>query len=168
MSVMNVNRRMKAMVMGGAALALLPVSGCETLEGLDPNLVGAAAGLGSGYLSYQLCKERGGDENLCIAIGLAAGTAIGLIARDAIGQNLNEDENARRNAEIDQATRTGQSQTYQTDEGNVGQIVPTNTYTNAEGHQCRSTRETITLGGETQEVVHNRCVDEQGKTYIDS
>jgi len=128
--------------------------------------VGAVGVAGAG-VTYETCKRRGGDEDFCKGLAAAAGVMVGIIARDVIGRQLSEEDNETRNVEIDDATRTGQAQTYETEDGAVGRIEPTNAYTNAKGDQCRSSRETIQLGGQQQEVIHNRVVDSDGQTYID-
>lgn len=153
--------------LAGAALAMMSLAGCETLQE-DQTLSSVLIGVAGGGLTYVICKQRGGDEQFCQALAATAGVMTGVIANDIIGRQISDEDNERRNVEIDDATRTGEAQTYETEDGAVGRIEPTNTYTNANGDQCRSSRETITLGGQEQEVIHNRCVDSEGKTYIDN
>ncbi len=149
-----------------AAFGMTTLAGCETIEN-NPNISSVLIGVAGAGVTYETCKRRGGDEDFCKGLAAAAGVMVGIIARDVIGRQLSEEDNETRNVEIDDATRTGQAQTYETEDGAVGRIEPTNAYTNAKGDQCRSSRETIQLGGQQQEVIHNRCVDSDGQTYID-
>ncbi|MEO0465631.1 MAG: hypothetical protein AAF216_03735 [Pseudomonadota bacterium] len=163
----SIGKRTKVVSAAAMAVGMMGLSGCETLD----DLTAGEAGVLSGVVTTGACLVARNNLGLnltttqCVAVGILAGVVAGVVQNDRISDRLSEEDNKKRNQAIASTTVTGENVSYTTENGEIGQIEQTNAYQNAQGHECTSSRETITLGGVQETVTHNICKDADGEYY---
>lgn len=122
--------------------------------------------------SYIGCKALNKfDDRSCLIGSLAIGGLLlaASVRNDEIGQKLPPEDDKTREDALKKAPEAGSSKpiVYRTSRDETGTITQTRTYRNGKGHECATSNESITIDGAPITVVHNICVDENGKPYDD-
>jgi len=103
---------------------------------------------------------------------IAVGAILGAMAGSAIGRQLDEADLQK----MAQTTRTslrqdpvGTSRSWQSNQNNIsGTVTPLRDYRNTDGTMCRDYRQTVTMGGQTQEQIGTACRQMDGSWALNS
>lgn len=121
-------------------------------------------GVGGAALGSNIGKGKG---NIA---AIAAGTLLGAMVGSSIGQSLDEVDQMYANRTYSQSLETGRSGQASSwvnpDSGNSGTITPMNVSQNSSGQYCREFRQTIKVGGQTEEGFGTACRQPDGSWKI--
>ena len=162
MTVRNVERLVPIVT-----LALL-VSSCATMtDTVKDNPKAVLGTLIGGGLGAGIAAAAGGGTGAMVGAALGGALIGGLI-----GNRLDARDKKMAAAAAQQAfenNRAGQTSAWQNpDSGNSGTITPTRTTQLANGQYCREYKQTITVGGETQNAYGTACRQPDGSWKIQS
>ncbi|MFZ5609923.1 MAG: RT0821/Lpp0805 family surface protein [Pseudomonadota bacterium] len=147
---------LRPLLAGALILGLL--GGCD-MDGRTLGAIGgAAAGAGLG-------KAAGGGT-LGIILGAAAGAWLG----GEIGKSLDErDRHAMHTttqAALDSSPAGTTSRWSNPQSGNSGTVTPQQSFTNAEGAECREFQQTVSAGGKTETGYATACRQPDGSWKV--
>jgi len=148
-----------------AGVLLFALASCAETQQNPKGTAGAVIGaIGGGLLGS---KVGGGKGNLAAtAIGTLAGAFLG----HQVGRSMDDVDRMKSSQTTQKALETAPSGTATTwnnpDSGNSGQIVPTKTYTNSQGLNCREFQQMVTIGGKNETVVGTACRQSDGTWRI--
>lgn len=121
-------------------------------------------GIGGAALGSNVGKGKG---NIA---AIAAGTLLGAMVGSSIGQSLDEVDQMYANRTYTQSLETAKSGQVSTwtnpDTGHSGTITPMNVTQNSSGEYCREFRQTIRVGGQSQEGYGTACRQPDGSWRI--
>ena len=157
---------MKKLFLMTALVASIGVSGCETLNTLDPNkqTIGTAGGAVLGGI---LGSKVGGGNGQLWATG--AGVVLGGLVGGQIGASLDKADMAYANAANSRAHSAPIGETISWNNpqsGNSGTITPTRDGQSASGGYCREYQQTIYVGGRQETAVGTACEQADGTWRI--
>ena len=147
-------------------LLALTLSACITDNFGRKQSVGAVVGAATGgYLGSMI-----GHGNTQLA-ATAGGTLIGLLLGNEIGSSLDRIDQLHA-AQTQQAAlehhKTGVTARWSNPEsGNAGTVTPTTTYRSGSRQYCREFRQTVTIGGKTEEAHGTACREPDGAWRLD-
>ena len=149
----------KTMIVMLAAAALVGCSGGEKEK------AGTVIGAGLGALAGAHVG-KGPGKLFAVAVGTMAGAALG----SEVGKSLDRADRLamRRSTQTAlEKNRTGAASEWRNpDSGNAGTVTPTRTYRTEAGRYCREYRQTITVGGRTEEGYGRACRQPDGSWRI--
>ena len=149
----------KTMIVAVAALAVAACSGGEKEK------AGTVIGAGLGALAGAHVGT-GPGKLFAVAVGTMAGAALG----SEVGKSLDRADRLamRRSTQTAlEKNRTGAaSEWLNPDSGNAGTVTPTRTYRTEAGRYCREYRQTIAVGGRTEEGYGRACRQPDGSWRI--
>lgn len=125
------------------------------------DVVGAIIGGGTGaVLGSTIGKGSGRDA------AMIGGAILGMLSGYSIGQNLDQGDQACTGYAL-QRVPDGQSVRWQNpDSGRSYDIVPTNSWQNAQGRYCREYSGTADIGGKLQKTFGTACRQSDGSWQI--
>ena len=149
----------KTVIVAAAALALAACSGGEKEK------AGTVIGAGLGALAGAHVG-KGSGKLFAVAVGTMAGAALG----SEVGKSLDRADRLAMRRSTQNAlekNRTGAASEWRNpDSGNAGTVTPTRTYRTEAGRYCREYRQTITVGGRTEEGYGRACRQPDGSWRI--
>ncbi|MDE0174320.1 MAG: RT0821/Lpp0805 family surface protein [Defluviicoccus sp.] len=149
----------KTMIVAVAALAVAACSGGEKEK------AGTVIGAGLGALAGAHVG-KGPGKLFAVAVGTMAGAALG----SEVGKSLDRADRLAMRRSTQGAlekNRTGAASEWRNpDSGNQGTVTPTRTYRTEAGRYCREYRQTITVGGRTEEGYGRACRQPDGSWRI--
>ncbi len=127
--------------------------------------IGAVTGaVGGAWLGSNVGKGKG---NIA---AIAAGTLLGGYLGKSVGASLDRADMERYNQTSQQALETAKVGTTSSwsnpDSGNSGTITPTKTYQSPQGSYCREYKQTVKIGGKTEEAYGTACRQPDGSWQI--
>lgn len=137
--------------------------GCTTTGG-QKQTVGTVAGAGLGGLAG---AQFGKGSGRLWTTG--AGVLLGALVGSNIGQSLDQADQmyAERAYTQAQTAPVGQTIAWNNPEsGNSGAVTTTRTGTAANGLPCREYQQSVTIGGQTQQVVGTACQNGDGTWHV--
>ena len=148
----------KAMIVA-AAFSLAACSAGEKEK------AGTAIGAGLGALAGAHVG-KGSGKLVAVAVGTLAGAALG----SEVGKSLDRADRLAMRRSTQSAlerNRSGAATAWRNpDSGNEGTITPTRTYKTEAGRFCREYRQTITVGGKTEQGYGRACRQPDGSWRI--
>jgi surface antigen len=152
-----------------SAVLSLALIGCSQDGGRDGRLsksdVGTVIGGAAGAIAgAQLGKGRGQ------LVGVAAGTLLGAALGNSIGASMDKVDMMYHDRTAQQALETAKSGTTVTwqnpDTGHSGAVTPINVSQQADGSYCREYRQTVQVGGQSEEAFGTACRQPDGSWKI--
>ena len=144
------------------ALAAFALVGCS---GGEKEKAGTVIGAGLGALAGAHVG-KGTGKMIAVAVGTLAGAALG----GEVGKSLDRADRLamRRSTQTAlEKNRTGAASAWRNpDSGNEGTVIPTRTYRTGQGQYCREYRQTITVGGKTEQAYGRACRQPDGSWRI--
>jgi len=126
------------------------LAGCANMSTEDKEALGTIGGAIAGGL---LCKAVGINGAACVGLILTTSVAGFVIAKE-----IDARDRAARQAAIDkmlEAKVQKQSNWKSPETGNTGKLLLLNTFTDAQGHECRRFRETYNKKGVTTPITED-------------
>ncbi len=164
-SEMGVKFNPKYAIMALAVMTLL-TSGCTNEAGYtNKTNVGTVTGVVLGGVAGSAFGAGSGR-----IAAIAAGAALGGLAGNAFGASLDRVDFAYRDRAFNSAmehNRSGASSSWQNpDSGNRGAIIPSKTYVNHEGRNCREYTQIVRIGNKMEEAFGKACRRSDGSWEI--
>ncbi len=143
-------------------IALVLITGCETMQANPKTTIGALGGATVGGL---IAGAAGGNP-----AAIAASVIGGMLVGGLIG-NLLDDRDKRLAAEAAQKAMetapTGQSVAWRNpDSGHSGTVTPTYTYQSANGTYCREYTTTVLIDGKQEKAAGTACRQPDGSWRV--
>lgn len=147
----------------GVIICLVALAGCA--ESGPKETGGALVGAGVGGL---VGSQFGGGTGALVTTGL--GVLLGSVLGSQVGRSLDRADALTMNQATQRSLEgapTGQVTTWQNpDSGHSGTVTPMQTYQTPEGSFCREFRQTINVGGKTQQGYGTACRQPDGTWKI--
>ena len=123
--------------------------------------IGAVTGLLlGGLVGSQIGDGKGRNA------AIVAGALLGTLAGSEIGRRLDEADRMKMGMATSDAlnnNKIGTSSRWQSDRSDIaGAVTPTRDYTNENGNYCREIKQTVVIGGETQQETGQACREKDG------
>ena len=155
---------MNAFKMAGIAAMALLLAACATDAGPKQQLGTLLGGVGGAVVGAQI-----GDGK-----GQLAATAIGTLLGAYVGSEIGKSLDRADQLAMQQTTQnslenapSGTSSTWHNpDSGNYGSVTPQPSYQSSSGQYCREFRQTVTVGGSTEEAYGTACRQPDGSWQI--
>ena len=97
---------------------------------------------------------------------IVAGALLGTLAGSEIGRRLDEADRMKMGMATSDAlnnNKIGTSSRWQSDRSDIaGAVTPTRDYTDENGNYCREIKQTVVIGGETQQETGQACREKDG------
>ena len=123
--------------------------------------IGAVTGLLlGGLVGSQIGDGKGRNA------AIVAGALLGTLAGSEIGRRLDEADRMKMGMATSDALNNnniGSSSSWQSDRSDIaGPVTPTRDYTDENGNYCREIKQTVVIGGETQQETGQACREKDG------
>ncbi|RCL77891.1 MAG: glycine zipper 2TM domain-containing protein [PS1 clade bacterium] len=123
--------------------------------------IGAVTGLLlGGLVGSQIGDGKGRNA------AIVAGALLGTLAGSEIGRRLDEADRMKMGMATSDAlnnNKIGTSSRWQSDRSDIaGAVTPTRDYTDENGNYCREIKQTVVIGGETQQETGQACREKDG------
>ena len=123
--------------------------------------IGAVTGLLlGGLVGSQIGDGKGRNA------AIVAGALLGTLAGSEIGRRLDEADRMKMGMATSDAlnnNKIGTSSRWQSDRSDIaGAVTPTRDYTDENGNYCRDFKQTVVIGGETQQETGQACREKDG------
>ena len=123
--------------------------------------IGAVTGLLlGGLVGSQIGDGKGRNATI------VAGALLGTLAGSEIGRRLDEADRMKMGMATSDAlnnNKIGTSSRWQSDRSDIaGAVTPTRDYTDENGNYCREIKQTVVIGGETQQETGQACREKDG------
>lgn len=123
--------------------------------------IGAVTGLLlGGLVGSQIGDGKGRNA------AIVAGALLGTLAGSEIGRRLDEADRMKMGIATSDAlnnNKIGTSSRWQSDRSDIaGAVTPTRDYTDENGNYCREIKQTVVIGGETQQETGQACREKDG------
>ena len=155
---------MNAFKMAGIAVVALMLAACATDAGPKQQVGTILGGVAGAVAGAQFGSGKGQ------LAATAVGTLLGAYLGNEVGKSLDRadrlamqqiTQNSLENAP------SGTTSTWQNpDSGNYGTVTPQPSYQTSEGRYCREFRQTVTVGGSTEEAYGTACRQPDGSWQI--
>ena len=123
--------------------------------------IGAVTGLLlGGLVGSQIGDGKGRNA------AIVAGALLGTLAGSEIGRRLDKADRMKMGMATSDAlnnNKIGTSSRWQSDRSDIaGAVTPTRDYTDENGNYCREIKQTVVIGGETQQETGQACREKDG------